>query len=140
MNTAPAFRAPTFETTTLALWTARILAGLAVLFLAFDTTVHILQLAPALKGAQELGYPPGVVVWLGVVQLVCLGLYVVPRTAPLGAILWTGYLGGAIATHVRLENPLLSHTLFPVYVAVLLWLPLYLRDARVRGLVTSAES
>lgn len=139
MNTALAFPAPAPKKTTLAVWTARILAGLAVLFLAFDTTVHVLQLAPALKGAQELGYPPGVVVWLGVIQLVCLGLYLVPRTAPIGAVLWTGYLGGAIATHVRLENPLFSHTLFPVYIAVLLWLPLYLRDTRVRRLVTSAE-
>ena len=139
MNTAIAFAAPSVKKSTLALWAARILAGLAVLFLAFDTTLHILRLAPALEGAVQLGYPPGVVVWLGVIQLVCLGLYLVPRTAPIGAVLWTGYLGGAIATHVRLENPLVSHTLFPVYVAVLLWLPLYLRDERVRRLVTSAE-
>lgn len=138
MNTAIAFAAPAVKKSTLAVWAARILASLAVVFLAFDTTLHILRLGPAVEGTVQLGYPPGVVVWLGVIQLVCLGLYLVPRTAPIGAVLWTGYLGGAIATHVRLENPLFSHTLFPVYVALLLWLPLYLRDERVRRLVTSA--
>jgi hypothetical protein len=70
---------------------------------------------------------------------VCLILYVIPRTAPLGAVLWTGYLGGAIATHLRLDNPLFSHTLFPIYVAALLWGGLYLRDARVRALVGAAR-
>lgn len=68
-------------------------------------------------------------------QLVLLVCYLVPRTAPLGAILWTGYLGGAIATHVRLLNPLFTHILFPVYVAALLWGGLWLRDARVRALL-----
>jgi hypothetical protein len=68
---------------------------------------------------------------------VCLIIYVVPRTAPLGAILWTGYLGGAIATHVRVGNPLASHTLFPIYVAALLWGGLWLRDRRVRGLLAA---
>jgi hypothetical protein len=66
-------------------------------------------------------------------------LYVVPRRAPLGAILWTGYLGGAIATHLRVDNPLFSHTLFPTYIAALIWGGLYLRDARVRALVRGAR-
>ena len=70
-------------------------------------------------------------------QLACLILYLVPRTAPLGAVLWTGYLGGAIATHVRVGNPLFSHTLFPIYVAAMLWGGLWLRDARVRRLLQS---
>jgi len=108
---------------------------LVVAFLLFDLTIKLLVLEPAVKGTAELGYPAGVVFWLGVVELVCLALYLVPRTAPLGALLWTGYLGGAVATHVRLGNPLFSHTLFPLYVAVFLWLPLSLRDPRVRALL-----
>lgn len=116
-------------------WTARIVATLGVAFLTFDTALKLLLLAPAVEGTTELGFPAGAVVWIGLLELACLILYLVPRTAPIGAILWTGYLGGAIATHVRLENPLFSHTLFPLYIAVLLWLPLWLRDARVRAVV-----
>jgi hypothetical protein len=113
----------------------RCLGGLAVLFLAFDLTGKLLRLPVVVEGTAQLGYPPGVVFALGIVQLVCLALYLVPRTAPLGAVLWTGYLGGAIATHVRVENPLWTHTLFPIYLAALLWGSLWLRDRRVRGLL-----
>ena len=88
-----------------------------------------------MQGTVQLGYPESVVFGLGVVQLVCLVVYLVPRTAVLGAVLWTGYLGGAIATHVRLGNPLFSHVLFPVYVAAMLWLGLWLRDAQLRAVV-----
>lgn len=117
-----------------ATWTARVLAGLGVAFLTFDTVIKLFALAPAVQGTTELGFPAGSVVGIGTVELACLVLYLVPRTAPLGAILWTGFLGGAIATHVRLGSPLLSHTLFPIYVAILLWVPLWLRDPRVRAL------
>lgn len=113
----------------------RVLGGLVVLFLGFDLTLKLASVPVALAGTAELGYPPGVVFPLGLVQLACLALYLIPRTAPLGAVLWTGYLGGAIATHVRVGNPLLSHTLFPIYVAALLWGSLWLRDRRVRGLL-----
>lgn len=89
----------------------------------------------AINGTTELGYPASVVLPLGLIQLGCLVVFLVPRTSVLGAILWTGYLGGAIATHVRLENPLFTHQLFPMYVAALLWGGLYLRDARVRALL-----
>lgn len=111
------------------------LSGFAALFLAFDLTLKLAAVPEAVAGTGELGYPAGVLFPLGLVQLVCLGLYLLPRTAPLGAVLWTGYLGGAIATHVRVENPLFSHTLFPIYVAALLWGGLWLRDRRVRGLL-----
>jgi hypothetical protein len=117
------------------LWSGRILSGLAVLFLLFDATVKVLQLPPALQGTAQLGYPASVVFPLGILQLVCLVVYLIPRTAVLGAILWTGYLGGAIATHVRVGNPLFSHLLFPVYVAALLWAGLWLRDERVRAVL-----
>jgi hypothetical protein len=119
-------------------WAARICAALAIAFLIFDTTLKVLMLGPAVQGTTELGFPADSVPWIGLIELGCLALYLVPRTAPIGAILFTGYLGGAIATHMRLENPLLSHTLFPLYVAVLMWLPLYLRDPRVRALVSRA--
>jgi len=115
-----------------AVWTGRVLSGLAVLFLLFDAGVKVLQHPMAVQGTVELGYPQGVLVTLGILQLVCLALYLIPRTAVLGAILWTGYLGGAVATHVRIGHPLFSHVLFPVYVAALLWVGLWLRDERIR--------
>ena len=111
------------------------LSGLAVAFLTFDTLIKVLQLGPAVSGTAELGYPASAVLGIGLVELACLVAYVVPRSAVVGAVLWTGYLGGAIATHVRVGNPLFSHVLFPVYVAALLWGGLYLRDARVRNLL-----
>lgn len=123
------------EPATKALWTARVVSGLAVLFLAFDATVKILRLPPAIEGTSRLGYPVEVILGLGLLQLACLILYLVPRTAVLGAILWTGYLGGAVATHLRVGDPLFSHILFPVYVALLLWGGLWLRDQRLRALL-----
>jgi hypothetical protein len=114
---------------------ARITTGVSVAFLLFDATFKLFATPEAIEGTMELGYSPDVIVPLGLVQLGCLFLYLVPRTAILGALLWTGYLGGAIATHVRVGNPLFSHTLFPIYVAVLLWAGLWLRDMRVRALL-----
>ena len=91
--------------------------------------------APVVEGTVQLGYPESVLLGLGIVLLTCTVLYMIPRTAILGAILLTGYLGGAIATHVRVGSPLFSHTLFPVYVALLIWGGLYLRDDRLRALI-----
>ena len=117
------------------LWIGRALSALGVLFLTFDATMKLLRLPMAIDGTTELGYPASVVFPLGIVQVVCLILYLLPRTSVFGAVLWTGYLGGAIATHVRLGNPLLTHVLFPVYVALLLWGGLWLRDTRLRALL-----
>ncbi|HET6283985.1 MAG TPA: DoxX family protein [Polyangia bacterium] len=117
-----------------ALWAGRCISGLAVLFLAFDATVKVLQLPPAVQGTVELGYPVGVIFGLGVLQLALLLIYLMPRTAVLGAVLWTGYLGGAVATHVRVGHPWLSHILFPIYVAALIWGGLWLRRQGVRAL------
>jgi hypothetical protein len=89
----------------------------------------------AIQGTTELGYPASVVFGIGLVELVCLALYVIPQTSVLGAIVFTGYLGGAIATHVRIGSPLFSHVLFPIYVAVLIWGGLYAREGRVRALI-----
>lgn len=118
-----------------AVWTGGILSGVAVAFLAFDAAIKVLKLPPAVEGTVQLGYPASVVFGIGVIQIVCLIVYLVPRTSVLGAILWTGYLGGAIATHVRVESPLLTHTLFPIYVAALLWAGVWLREPRLRALL-----
>ena len=116
-----------------AIWTGRILTGLAALFLLMDATMKVLELAPAVEGTMQLGYPASAIQGIGVLQLALLVAYLVPRTSLLGAVLWTGYLGGAIATHVRVGSPLFTHTLFPIYVAALIWGGLWLRDTRLRA-------
>lgn len=118
-----------------ALWTARVLATLATLFLAFDATIHLLNIQAVQDASVQLGLPEGLMIKMGILELVLLALYLVPRTAILGAILWTGYLGGAILTNLRVGLPLFSHVLFPTYVAALLWIPLYLREPRLRALL-----
>jgi len=115
-----------------ALWTGRVLSGLAVAFLAFDSLGKLLEVQPVIDGTLQLGYPRNVVFTLGVVLASCVALYVVPSTSVLGALLLTGYLGGAIATHVRVGSPLLTHVLFPTYIAALVWGGLVLRDERLR--------
>ena len=117
------------------LWTGRVLSALAVMFLLFDSVLKVLKLPAAVEGTVQLGYPEHVIVGIGIIELVCLALYVIPPTSVLGAILFTGYLGGAIATHVRLGNPLFTHILFPIYVAALIWGGLFLRDVRLRALI-----
>ncbi len=118
-----------------AAWTGRILSGLGCALLALDATMKVLMVPAVVAGTTQVGYPAGVVLPLGLVEVACLVLYLVPRTAVLGAILWTGYFGGAVATHVRLGDPLLTHVLSPVYVATLFWLGLWLREPRLRALV-----
>lgn len=120
-------------------YAGRALSGIAFVFLAFDAMVKVLYLPPAVEGTTQLGYSASIIVPLGVLQLVMLALYAVPRTAIFGAILWTGYLGGAVATHVRLGNPVATHLLSPVYVAVFLWLGLWLRNETLRALVPWAR-
>ena len=115
--------------------TGRVLSALGALFMLFDGAIHVLRIAPVVEAFAQLGYPLGASRTLGVIELICVALYLVPRTAALGAILLTGYLGGAIATQVRVGAPLFSTTLFPIYVALLLWGGLYLRDERVSSLI-----
>ena len=114
------------------LWIGRVVSGVPVLFLIFDGVVKLMKIAPVEEATTKMGYSPSSIVPIGTILLLCVLVHVVPRTAVLGAVLLTGYLGGAIATHLRLGDPLLSHVLFPIYVAVLLWGGLYLRDPRVR--------
>jgi hypothetical protein len=116
-------------------WVGRTLSALAALFLLVDGAMKIMKAPVAVKGTLELGYPEGVVVGIGVVLIACTLLYVIPRTAMLGAILLTGYLGGAVGTHVRVGNPLFSHVLFPVYIGVLIWGGLVLCEDQLRALL-----
>jgi hypothetical protein len=113
-----------------------VLSGLTIAFLLMDATMKLLVLPIVLETQAPLGFVgEGIARGLGILLLVCTLLYAVPRTAVLGAILLTGYLGGAIVTHVRVGDPLFSHILFGVYVGLFLWGGLWFRDARVRALV-----
>lgn len=113
------------------IWTGRVIAGFATLFLLFDATMKFVRPAAVLQAFARTGWPPELSIPLGAILLTCTVLFVVPRTAVLGGLLLTGYLGGAVAANVRLENPLFSHTLFPVYFGVLIWASLLLRDPRL---------
>jgi DoxX-like family len=117
-----------------ALWTGRIMSTLPVLFLIMDGIMKLVKPESVVKATVQLGYPESVIVGIGVTLLVCVTLYVIPQTSVLGAILLTGYLGGAITSHVRVGNPLFTHMLFPVYVALLVWGGLYLREPGLRSL------
>ena len=114
------------------LWTGYILTALIALFLLFDSIVKILRLTPAMDANAGLGYPPSVILPIGIAELICLILFIVPRTSIFGAILLTGYLGGATATQVRLEDPWFF---FPIVIGMLAWGGLFLRDARLRPLI-----
>jgi hypothetical protein len=116
-------------------WVGRVLSGLVVLFLIPDGIIKFLKPAPVVETSAHLGLPLSLANTLGIILLVCTAIYVFPRTSVLGAILLTGYLGGAVATHLRVGDPLFSHVLFPTYLGVLLWLGLYLRDSRLRALI-----
>lgn len=122
------------------IWAGRIMSGLVALFLLFDSVIKLVKLPIAVEGTTQLGYPEHTVVGIGVVLLVCLVVYLIPRTAIVGAILLTGYLGGAIATHVRVGSPLFSHVLFPIYVALLVWGGVFLRCLRLRALIPVQRS
>ena len=117
-------------------WIGRAMTALAALFMLFDGAMKLIpHFGPVEENFARLGYVPEVGPGIGTLELTCVALYVLPRTSILGAILLTGYLGGAIATHVRVGDPLLSHILFPVYVALLIWGGLFLREGRVRALI-----
>ena len=117
---------------TTALWTGRVLSGLVIVFLLFDGAIKLIPLDVVVETSRQLGIPTNLAMTLGVLTLLGTLLYAYPRTSVLGAILLTGYLGGAIYVHVRAGSPLFSHTLFGVYLGILLWGGLYLRDERLR--------
>jgi hypothetical protein len=127
------------KTAKAALWTGRVMSGLVILFLIFDGAIKLVPLDIVIETSKQFEIPAHLARALGVTTLACTALYAWPRTSVLGAILLTGYLGGAIYTHLRIGNPLFSHTLFGVYLGLLIWGGLYLRDARLRALIPLAR-
>jgi hypothetical protein len=116
-------------------WAGRVISAFAVLFLLFDSTIKLMRLQMVLDAFKQLGYSPDLSVTIGALLLLCTVIYVIPQTSVLGAILLTGFLGGAVATNLRIGAPLFSNTLFPVYMDALVWVGLYLREGRLRELV-----
>jgi hypothetical protein len=112
-----------------------IMSSLAILFLLFDALTKVMGASQSVEASVQLGYPASLVPVIGIILLVCVVAYAVPVTSVTGAILLTGYLGGAVAAQLRVGNPLFTHTLFPVYVGVLIWGGLLLREERLRALV-----
>jgi hypothetical protein len=118
-------------------WSSYVMSGLVILFLLFDAGIKLVPLDIVTETSAQLGLPTDVAFarTLGILTLIGVVLYAIPRTSVLGAILLTGYMGGAIATHLRIGSPLFSHVLFGFYLGVLIWGGLYLRDERVRNLI-----
>ena len=116
-------------------WIGWILSGLAVLFLLFDSVIKLIGHPAVTQSFGELGFPVTLALAIGILELVCLAIYLIPQTSVLGAILLTGYLGGAVASQLRIEAPLFSNVLFPVYVGLLIWGGLYLREDRLHALI-----
>lgn len=116
------------------LWTGRVITALAVLFMLFDSITKLIKVDAVVKASAQLGYPEGAIPVIGGILLVCVVIYLTPKTSLLGAILLTGYLGGAVASNLRIGSPLFSNVLFPVYFGVLVWGGLLLRDQRLRAL------
>jgi hypothetical protein len=125
---------PASSSSSASLWTARILAGLGVLFMIFDGAIKLAGIEPVRDAFNQLGWPFELAAVIGAIDLVCVTLYLIPRTSVLGAVLLTGYLGGAVATHLRVGREVFP-LVFPAIVAAMFWIPLYLRDPRVRALL-----
>ena len=117
------------------IWTGRVMSALVVVFLLFDSAIKLLDMTVVQESMAQLDYPVNLDRLIGLIEFICLALYAIPRTSILGAILLTGLLGGAIATHVRVGDPLFSHVLFGVYLGLLAWGGLYFRDDRLRTLI-----
>jgi hypothetical protein len=116
------------------LWAGRIITGLPALFLLLDGVGKLVKPVPVVEATVKLGYPESVIIPLGIVLIICTAIYLFPRTSVLGAILLTGYLGGAVATHVRVGEGWFP-VFFPIIMGLLLWGGLYLRDDRLRALI-----
>lgn len=117
------------------LWAGRIISGLVIAFMLFDGVIHLARIAPVVKAFQDLSWPISLAVPLGIIELICVLIYSLPRTSTFGAILLTSYLGGAVVTQLRVGSSLFGETLFPAYIGVLVWGGLYLRDPRLRRLI-----
>ena len=122
------------------LWTGRIIRTLVVLFLLFDSITKLLRVDAVVKASSQLGYTVGDIMLIGAILLACVVVYVIPRTAIFGAVLLTGYLGGAVDANLRIGTPLFSNLLFPVYFGILVWAGLVLREHGLRFLFPSRQS
>jgi hypothetical protein len=120
-----------------ALWSGRVVSGLVIVFLLFDGAIKLVPWPVVTETMDRMGYGSSETLArsLGLITLVCTVLYAVPPTSILGAILLTGYLGGAIASHVRIGSPLFSHVLFGFYLGLMVWGGLWLRDRSLRALM-----
>lgn len=119
------------------IWIGRILSGIGVIFLIFDGAIKLVPIGPVTETMMQLGYADDANLFrgIGILLLICTALYAYPATSILGAILLTGYLGGAMAAHLRIDSPVFTHLLFGFYLGVIIWGGLYLRDARLRELL-----
>jgi hypothetical protein len=143
MSTNPAANKSEIETAPVSkgsLWTGRTMSILSILFFLMDAVMKLLKPTFVVDATVKLGYQEGVIQGLGIALLIGTILYAIPGTSVLGAILLTGYLGGAVASNVRVGNPLFSNVLFPVYFALVLWGGLYLRDKQLRALIPLRRS
>jgi DoxX-like family len=131
---------PTEQTSKSALWTGRVFSALVVLFLVFDGVSHIVKPVSVVEAFVRIGYPLSLAVKLGTVELACVAVYAIPRSSVLGALLLTGYLGGAVATQVRAGSPFFGESLFPVYLGLVMWGGLLLREPRLRAMLPLKRS
>ena len=116
------------------LWTGRIISALVVLFLLFDSITKVLKVRAVMEASAQLGYPASTIFAIGIILLVCTVFYIIPQTAVLGAILLTGYLGGAVAANLRIGSAMFN-TFFPIVFAALAWTGIFLRESRLGALI-----
>ncbi|MBN8209015.1 DoxX family protein [Bacillus sp. NTK071] len=121
------------------IWVAKLMSGIVILFMILDSMSKFFKPTSVVEGTIALGYSEHHLLVIGILGFVSAVLYALPRSSILGAVLLTGYFGGAISTHIRLDNPLFTHTLFPVYLAILAWGGIWLRDAKLRELFPCKE-
>jgi hypothetical protein len=126
----------TQQTSKAQLWTGRIMSGIVILFMLFDGIIKFTTPDEAtIALINQLGFQADQMPLMGTLALISIIIYIIPKTSVLGALLLTAYFGGAISTHVRVDNPLFSHILFPVYLAILMWGGLWFRNPRLRQLL-----
>jgi hypothetical protein len=130
---------PATTSSTLKVWTGRTMGGIVILLMLMDSIFKFIVSEEVIKGTTDLGFQVHHLPIMGTLGLIATLLYIFPRTELLGALLLTGYWGGAIATHVRMDNPLFTHILFPVYLGILAWGALWIKSERLRKLILNKE-
>jgi DoxX-like family len=126
---------PENQTSKKSLWAGRVITALAVVLLLLDAAMKVMKVAMVIEASKQLGFSADQIAGIGVTLFACTVVYAIPRTSVLGAILVTGYLGGAVVTNLRAGSPMFSAVLVPVYFGVFVWAGLYLRDARLRSMI-----